>query len=73
MVSINEDGVKVYDNDMVYLEDYLKVMHDATSEDLRLELIRQGLTEDEISDFMGKYEDEFADYCEDNNYTGESC
>ena len=72
MVNINDDGMAVYDEDIVYFDNWLEVFHGSDSESIRAGLLGDFINEDEVDEHMNELEEQFYNYCEENDYVGET-
>lgn len=60
-----EDGVTVYYDDWADENGFKRM------EDLRTELLESGCSEEELDSVVEEVEEEFEQWCEDNNVNGE--
>jgi hypothetical protein len=76
-VTIEEDereecqGVRVYDGNIVYFEDYMKEKECQTWDNLRNTLLFNEYTDEVIEEEKEKYLNDFYEWCEENNLRGE--
>lgn len=64
------DGVKVWPNEAVYFDDWLKVNGYFDADQIRTNLIEDEADEEEIYNIMQDLECQFMDWCDDNGLTG---
>ena len=72
MVKVNEDGIRVYGGDLIYFNDWLKMHCGSDSESIRASLLCDSKDSEEVEEHMDELEEEFQEYCERNNYIGET-
>lgn len=67
------DGVPVHEENIVYLNDWMRQEKGYTIEGYRHDLIVEGLSEEQIDQMQEEVEEEFFEWCEDHDLRGETC
>lgn len=70
------DNVKVYEDKeereiYVRMDDWVVANGYETREELKMRLLVDGCSEDEISDAINQLEDEFSDWCDEHDVIGD--
>lgn len=73
MITDYKDGVPVYDEDIVYFDDWRKMEGHITKDELICKMVSDGATEEEIDEVWQGVIDEFYEWCEENELQGEEC